>query len=137
MKNHSKKIFIILLFLTFLVLPFISCPGVSHAESKFWPIIQCGTGSDACDFADAISTVNRIVNWFVAIAASLGALTLAYAGAQILMNPGNASKLEDAKKMFSKTLWGLFWLLAAWLVVYALVDRFVDPSIKALRFLKG
>ena len=118
-------------------MPFVACPGVSHAESKFWPIIQCGTGADACDFADAISTVNRIVNWFVAIAASLGALTLAYAGAQILMNPGNASKLEDAKKMFSKTLWGLFWLLAAWLIIYALVDRFVDPNIKALRFLKG
>lgn len=135
--NFNYKKVLIYLFIPILLLLFIIVfPGVSSAENKFWPIINCGAAEDPCNFSDAIDTVNRIINWFVAIAASLGALTLAYSGAEILMNPGNVGKLQEAKVMFTKTLWGLFWLLAAWIIVYAIVSRFVPSGINALRFLE-
>jgi di/tricarboxylate transporter len=105
-----------------------------ETSSRFH-VVQCKT--DPCTFEDAIEIINRLVNWFVSIAATIGAITVAYAGAQILLNPGNAGKLEDAKKMFYKTLIGLFWLLAAWLVIYTIIDKFVSPSTNALRFLKN
>jgi hypothetical protein len=133
MKIFNKKI------LANILMAFIIClPTVSFAKEwtdNFFPIIQCGS-EKPCDFSDAVDTVARVINWFISIAASLGAATLAYAGIQILMNPGNAGKISEARTMFNKTLFGLFWLLAAWVVIYTLVNTFVDDKIGALRFLK-
>jgi hypothetical protein len=126
-------------------LPSVNTPSVGPTKNnlnsikgKFLPIIQCGQGesSTPCTFLDAIETFNRIVNWFVSIAAALGALTMAYAGAMMLLNPGNTGKLEEAKEMFKKTMIGLIWLLVAWIIVFSVADRFIDPNIKATRFLK-
>jgi hypothetical protein len=138
-----KKFILVFLFVLS-VLSIITFPQVSSAAKKdFLPIIQCGNEIDKtgkpvpCTFLDAIETFNRVVNWFVSIAATLGALTLAYAGAMMLLNPGNTGKLEEAKEMFKKTMIGLIWILVAWIIVYSLVNRFLDSDINAARFLKS
>jgi len=118
---------------------FIIClPSISFAKvwtENFFPIIQC-KNLDSCTFDDAVGVVNRMINWFISIAATLGAVNLAYCGIRILLNPGSESEITDSKKMFWKTLWGLFWLLAAWVIVYTIVNTFVDGKTDALRFLK-
>lgn len=133
MKIFNKKILANVLVTLMICLPTISL--AKEWTDNFFPIIQCGV-ERPCDFNDAVDTVARVVNWFISIAASIGAATLAYAGIQILMSPGNASKITEARTMITKTLFGLFWLLAAWVVVYTLVNTFVDDKIDALKFLK-
>jgi hypothetical protein len=135
--------FILVFLFVLSVLSTITFPQVSSAaKSDFLPIIQCGNeikdGKPVpCTFLNAIETFNRVVNWFVSIAATLGSLTLAYAGAMMLLNPGNTGKLEEAKEMFKKTMIGLIWILVAWIIVYSLVNRFLDSDINAARFLKS
>ncbi len=144
MKIFNKKIITSSIIVSFVFVLFtVFFPQISNAgKEDFLPIIQCGNEIKdgkvvPCTFVDAIETFNRIVNWFVSIAATLGALTLAYAGAMMLLNPGNTSKLEEAKEMFKKTMIGLIWLLVAWIIVFSVADRFIDPNIKATRFLES
>lgn len=114
--------------------------GVSAFVSLILPvvsmaaIVNCGNpGQPACDFTSLVGMLNGIVQWFLTIAASVAALSFAWAGAQILMNPGNEGKLSDAKEMFRKTIWGLVWLLGSWLIIYTVVKTLAPGT--ALRFL--
>lgn len=120
-----------------LTLSIVLVPVCAFAANDFWPIVQCDGVSKVCDFNAFVDMINRIINWFISIASSVAALTMAYAGAQILLNPGNSGKIEDAKKMFSKAVWGLVWLLGAWLIVHAVVSMIPDSQGDPLRFLKN
>ena len=40
-----------------------------------------------CDFAAFSRLINNIINWFLGISVTVAAITFAYAGAQILLNP--------------------------------------------------
>lgn len=80
--------------------------------------------------------INNIINWFIGISVSVAACTFAYAGAQMLLNPGVESKRSEAKEMFRKTIWGMVIILGAWVVVHSVVSTFITTP-GALRFLKG
>lgn len=106
------------------------------SATKLTPLIQCGgTGQPCCDFTEAAILVNRIINWFLSIAVVVAAITFSVAGANILLNPDNAGKREEAKKMFFKTIQGIVIILISWLVINTLVKTLVNTSTDALRFL--
>ena len=88
---------------------------------SFAAIVNCDGVTVKCDFTAFVAMINEIINWFVVIAGSIAALTMGYAGLLILFNPGNTGKLEDAKKMFGKAVWGIVWLLLSWVVIYTIV----------------
>ena len=124
-KINNKKLAVLTSFV-FLVLPAIS----------FADIVNCGNpGQPDCNFDQFIIMLNGIVRWFIVIIPSLAALSFAYSGAQILFNPGNESKLSDARKMAWTTVKGLMWFLGSWLIIYTLVSALVRDPANALKFL--
>jgi len=132
MKINYKKVFANILFFAIFLLPMVTFGASFH-------IVTCdGSEKNPCDFAAAIAMINRIVNWFVTIAASIGALSLAYAGGQILLHPGNTGKITEARAMMSKIIWGLVWLVGGWLIVYTVIRALTGDNLGsgALRFLK-
>ena len=64
----------------------------------------------------------------------MAAITFSIAGGQMLLNPDNPSKREEAINMFKKTVYGMIFILVAWLVVHTVVATLVDPNTNALRF---
>lgn len=99
--------------------------------------IPCqGTAADPCDFNAFAKMINTIINWFISMAGVVAVITFSIAGIQMLMNPENPGKREQAIEMFKKTIIGLLIVLIAWLVVHTIISTLVNPNINALRFLK-
>ena len=104
--------------------------------NDFWPLIQCdGSDQKPCNFSEMAKTVNRVINWFISMSAVVAAITFAWAGIKMFINPENPGKIGEAMEMFKKTAIGLIIVLVAWLIVKTVVSQFVDPSINALRYL--
>ena len=123
MKKY-KTIAILLSLVLFLPL-FVSAAG----------LIPCnGTPDSPCDFNAFSKLINGIINWFIGISATVAAITFSIAGGQMLLNPDNPSKREEAINMFKKTVYGMIIILVAWLVVHTVVATLVDPNTNALRF---
>lgn len=125
-KYYSKILFVI-------ILAIILLPKVSFAAG----LIPCDGVTVPCDFKAFAQLINGIINWFLGISVSVAAITFAYAGAQMLFNPDEPKKLEDAKAMFKKTIIGMIIILGAWLIINTIVGALVNESTNALRFLKG
>jgi len=93
--------------------------------------------SDECIKANGFSAfstmINTIINWFISISATVAAITFSIAGAQMLLNPDNPGKRQDAIEMFKKTVIGLLIILGAWLVIHTVISTLVKSD-KALRF---
>ncbi len=121
MKKNTRTF--ALIFLSFL-------PLTSYAG-----IITC-SGLD-CNFDSFVSTINTIINTFLALSGFLAAGTFAYAASFILFDPANPAKRKDAKDMFLKTLKGLAIVLLSWFVIHTLIDWVVNPDFNALRFFQN
>jgi hypothetical protein len=122
-KKH--KIFSIFLLAILVFLPVIS----------FAAIVNC-SGPD-CNFNSLAGMANNFITWFLGISVSVAAVSFAVAGAMMLIDPNNPEKRGQAKKVFFNTAVGLVIVLAAWLIVYTIINTFVDPSIGALRYLNN
>ncbi|MBU6370854.1 MAG: hypothetical protein KGH93_02505 [Patescibacteria group bacterium] len=96
-------------------------------------IVPC-SGAD-CNFGSLVGLINNVINWFLAIAASVAAITFAIAGAKMLFNPANDAKKTEAKAMMWKTIVGLLVILCAWVVLHAVIGAITNPNTGALRFL--
>ena len=72
-----------------------------------------------CDsFSQLITAVKNITNFAVVnIALPFSVIIIAYAGFIYIKSGDNAGERKKANDMFVKVLWGIFWVLAAWVVV--------------------
>ncbi len=115
--------------LPFLFFAFIGVPMAALAAG----LVPCN-GPD-CDFSSLATLVNNIINWFLGISVSVAAITFAIAGGEMLFNPGNTVKIEEALGMFKKTIIGILIVLCAWLIIHTVIAALVNSSTGALRFL--
>lgn len=109
------------------------CAGLLIPAISFAALVPCN-GPD-CTFDSLIQLVNNIINWFLGISVSVAAITFMYAGATMLLHPGESGARERAKGMFKKTIIGMIIVLASWLVVHTVIGALVNPAINPLRFL--
>ncbi len=79
-----------------------------------------------CGFNDLIAAVENVVNYAVTIALAFSVVVLAVAGWKYMTSGGDPTKISKAHKMFGKVLWGIFWVLAAWLIVNLVVTTLVN-----------
>ena len=121
--KHIKKI-IATLFFSVLLLPtiifadgLIPCDGVN------------------CNFSSFAALVNNVINWFLGISATVAAITFSWAGIQMLLNPDNPGKRQEALEMFQKTVIGMIIILVAWLVIHTIIVTLLRDPNSALRFL--
>jgi len=123
MKN-IHKIIIALFSLVFLL------PTIIFAANS---LIPC-SGVD-CNFSSFAALVNNVINWFLSISATVAAITFSWAGIQMLLNPDNPGKRQDALEMFKKTVIGMIIILVAWLVIHTIIVTLLRDPNSALRFL--
>lgn len=77
-----------------------------------------------CTFGDLIRLINRGINLLFYLAVIFATFALIYAGFLLLTSGGNASKAEEAKKIFFKVVVGFLWIFTAWLIVHFITASF-------------
>ena len=78
-------------------------------------ILTCN-GLD-CNFCDAISMTNIIVEWVIGISLLLAVILLVVAGFRLITSGGDRSAYESSKKLLYNALIGFMLILAAWTIV--------------------
>jgi len=73
--------------------------------------------SNQCDFDDLLTLGRNIITFLVMLSIPLAAIAFAWAGFLYLTSAGNAGKIEKAKEIFWKVMWGFIFILTAWLIV--------------------
>ncbi len=128
MKNH-KKILAIVLPAALLLPIFVFAAGLIPCDNT--------NASNACGFDDLIKLINNIIDLFLRVAVFIAAFTFAFAGATILLHPGDTTQRSKAISMFKKTIIGMLIVLLSWTVIHFVILALVgkdDPN-NALRFL--
>jgi len=141
--NHflSKKIFSILALL-FILSPLISFAQNNPGSSGYTGLqVECtgkaltaGGTEKECTFIDLIAQIKKIMDLAFLYSLPIMIIVTAYAGIKILLAAGNQSKITEAKNMAWKVGWGFFFILAAWLIVYAITLPLLNPAFN--QFLK-
>jgi len=127
MTLYQKVPIFLKIFLFLLVFSVGFIPLFLNAQT---PLVPCDNSpSQPCDFNAFVSGIQRVINWFITIAAMLSAIAFAYAGFLLLTGGGNPGKREKAKEIFTKVLIGFIIVLSSWLIVHAvLVGLGADPT---------
>ena len=85
---------------------------------------------DPCSFDHLLILANNFITFLMYLAIPLAAISFVFAGASLISSGGSEEKMRKAKSIFTKTAIGLVFVLAAWLIVHAIVNSLIDPSIK-------
>ena len=87
------------------------------------PLVPCGNdGQPDCDWSTLLVLANTLITFLIEIAAALAAISFAYSGWLFLTAGGDAGKVSRAKGIFGKVAIGFFFCLAAWLIVFSLLQ---------------
>ena len=112
--------------------------GSSKPEESTFQLVPCqGVDNPAtkeketeCDFNMLLVGVNRMIKLLLFLSIPLVMGMGIYTAYKFMTAGGDPGKLADAKKMFVPIVIGLFWVLAAYIVVYTFLDKLVSDSIK-------
>jgi hypothetical protein len=91
-----------------------------------------GQFTDPCNFEHFVELGRRIINLAIYLAIPLAALSFAWAGFTILTAGGNMGQRDKGKKIFTKVAIGLFWVLAAWLVINTILSALLKDGYSPL-----
>lgn len=130
-----KTIFAQILTTFILLLVFLPMLVLGEVVTK---IVPC-TGAVDCDFNALIKMVNNIINWILAAANVIFAISFVYGGFLYMTSGDKPGNKEKAKSILWSTLTGFVIILVAWLVVRLILTTLVDTdkAPKILEFLKN
>ncbi len=130
------------LFLIFSMIVFVLFPFASHAQSDVTgggaatgityecSRVEAGkTIYGDCTFQDLIRAVQKFFGIAIPLALAFSVVIIAYAGFDYMISGANPSKRTEANKMFIKVAWGIFFMLAAWLIVNLISNALLNPNI--------
>jgi len=87
------------------------------------------TTYDCETFGSLISAIKNITNFAVVyIALPFSVIVIIYVGAEYMMYSDNPGKRSEATKRFEKVAWGIFWVLAAWLIVNLIMTTLTNTT---------
>jgi hypothetical protein len=118
----SRKIAAFIVSLVLIGIPFfVSAAGLVPDCNK-GPLItegqNAGQFADPCDFNDAMTLVNKVINFLLfVIATPFVALCIAWAGWLMISSGGSSEKVTKAKHIATNLVIGYVIALAAWLIV--------------------
>lgn len=97
----------------------VPCTGVKSAD---------GSGKE-CDFADLLLLARRIIQFVLYIITPIVVGMVLYTGFKYMTAGGDAKLIADAKRMFTPIIIGVFFIFAAWILVYTVLDRLLATQI--------
>ena len=115
-----KKFFISTSFLIFILTPMtlVLSQTVTGHMSGITFVCNNGTTDVPCEgFSLLIQAVQGVVSVVVVMALAFSVIVIAKAGFIYLTSGGEPGKRKEANDMFVKVAWGVFWILAAWVVI--------------------
>jgi hypothetical protein len=108
---------------TFILLIFL--PSFVHGQKFSLPsqiVPDKCTGQDGmCEWDDLLRLVNNFITFALYAAVAVGTYSFGWAGFMYIMSGGNSSKAEEAKKIFTKVVFGFLFTFMAWLIVEAIL----------------
>ncbi len=101
-------------------------------EGAWKPLIVCN-GPD-CDWDALIRLANAVINNLTVVAVLAASIAFIWVGFKLLTSQGDTGAMSDAKKVGGNVLWGLFFILAAWVIVKTITSvllsqEFLNSSI--------
>lgn len=81
-----------------------------------------------CDYNALVNGINNLVKYFIYLAHFFAIAMFMYAGFLYMFAGDNPSNKESAKRIFKNIGIGLFFVYAAWLLVYSLLTYLIDPA---------
>ena len=125
MKRPKTHIIATLLLLAIFVTPQI----IFAADSVFGNFIQCGNiDQHACGYNDLIILFKNVINGLIELATIITTGVLAYAGFTLITSGGDEGAYKKGVEMLKKTVWGYFWVLVAWTLVYTITSVLLNPA---------
>ena len=139
----SKNLFIIILSLSFIVIPTFGILHAQIATKQSGIVTGCFDTSKnppeevPCDsFNQLLGGVKNVINYAVTFALSFSVIVIAWAGWLYMTSGGDSGKVKKAHDMFTSVAWGIAWVLGAWLVVNLIVTALVKDT-EVTNFLKN
>ena len=107
------KLFLIRNYSFLLVLVLFIMPAVSFATV----LVPCTDGK-SCDFNALMTMVNTVIKFIIFdLALPIDAIMFVYAGFKLVTSGGDTGARQTAKDVFTNTLIGLIFAVAAWLII--------------------
>ncbi len=133
MKTFMKKVisvsalFVLLFFIIFPAISF-SAGGPSGGTGWAW---ECSPPGD-CDFNDLVNAIAHLMNQVTIFVLGFSAVVIAWAGFLYLKSGGNPGELKKAKEVLQKVVIGLFFILAAWVIVRLIATTLLNDNVPLL-----
>lgn len=83
-----------------------------------------------CGYGDLIEAVKRVIDWVIVFTLGFSVVVIAYAGFNYMISGDNPGKRAEANKMLWKVVVGIFFVLAAWLIVNLVANVLVTQGIR-------
>jgi membrane protease YdiL (CAAX protease family) len=123
MKNKKiiSQVFVLMIF---------SLPLISHAG-----LVNCGNQVDAygritdkCTLDSLIRMIDAFMKYALVASFSVLVAVIAWTGFKFITSQGDPSKVKDARSSFKYVIYGIFFMLTCWVIVYTLQTWFLDPD---------
>ena len=119
---------------TFLALLLVFSPATvgASATDPNTGVVPCGNQvdregqvSDPCEIGDLFTLIDNIIDWILIVMIPLAVVSIAIGGAMLVLGGANEEWQSKGKEIITSALWGLVIVLAAWLIVWAIVEPLV------------
>ncbi len=99
-------------------------------------IVNGGPVYGECDYDDLILAVKKFFNVATPLALAFSVVVITYAGFLYMTSGSNSGQRTRANAMFVKILWGVFFMLGAWVIVTLITDSLLNVNVNTLVPLK-
>ncbi len=82
-----------------------------------------------CGYNNLIDAVKRVIDWLIIFTLEFSVIVIAYAGFKYMISGDNPGERAAANKMLTKAAIGIFFVLAAWLVVNLIARALLTPAV--------
>lgn len=101
------------------------------AQTSYKAIVpDCGYN---CGFSDFIQLGENVLNFIVIASIPVAVIGFIWAGYLILTSGGSSSKVEEGKEVIKKMVWGLLFILGAWLIVHTINSALLREGVNFIR----
>ncbi len=81
-----------------------------------------------CQACHVVQLGQKVIEWFIGIAASITALVFVIGGLKMVMAGGDTGSVSSARQMMTNAVVGFVILLSAWLIINTVLKIFVSNS---------
>ncbi|OGY63003.1 MAG: hypothetical protein A2745_03020 [Candidatus Harrisonbacteria bacterium RIFCSPHIGHO2_01_FULL_44_13] len=110
----------LLLFISLLLLLSFSFANLAFAQGSLIPCkpqLVGGELVDKCTFADLVTLVRNVIDWFLTFVIPLAAVFIIYGGFVIMFAGGDPGKAKKGREIITAAVIGIAIAMGTWLIV--------------------